>query len=408
MIDDKHPEQAHGAAAVRLAESQSASSMTAERWEHDKRLFEAAQGLDPGERASFLNRACLDDPALRGEVESLLSGDRRAGDFLEKPILADGAPTENVAILVGALTLGQVLSGRFRVIRFLGLGGMGEVYEARDLDLGERVALKTIRPEIASQPLTMARFKQEIQLARRVTYPNVCRMFDLERHRPPLETDPAAAIVTFLTMELLEGETLAARLRRAGRMATAEALPLVQQMTEALAAAHEVGVVHGDFKPGNVMLVPSKSGDVKERVVVTDFGLAKAVAAAGQSADQAASEGPAPAVTPGGHLIGTVNYMAPEQLRGCEPTPASDMYGLGLVMYEMVAGKRPFPNDTLFGGAYQRMKQLPVSPRVHVPDLDPQWEQVILSCLEVDPAKRIASARDVVPLLLSIIEGIQI
>ncbi len=394
-------------AAKQHADSLSASSMTPERWEQAKKLFEMVHGLDPGERASFLDRACPDDPALRDEVESLISGDRRAGDFLQKPILADAAPTE-VAIRVGTLSLGQVLSGRFQVIRFLGRGGMGEVYEAKDLDLGERVALKTIRPEIASQPLTMARFKQEIQLARRVTYPNVCRMFDLEHHRPPLETDPAAAIVTFLTMELLEGETLAARLRRAGRMATAEALPLVQQMTEALAAAHEVGVVHGDFKPGNVMLVPSKSGDVKERVVVTDFGLAKAVAAAGQSADQAASDGPAPAVTPGGHLIGTVNYMAPEQLRGCEPTPASDMYGLGLVMYEMVAGKRPFPNDTLFGGAYQRMKQLPVSPRVHVPDLDPQWEQVILSCLEVDPARRIASARDVVPLLLSIIEGIQI
>jgi len=189
---------------------------------------------------------------LRHEVESLLSGDRLAGDFLEKPILADATKTESAAIRVGTLSLRQVLSGRFRVIRFLGQGGMGEVYEARDLDLGEPVALKTIRPEIATEPHTMARFKREINLARRVAHPNVCRTFDLERHRPPPGTDPSAGEVTFLTMELLEGETLAARLRRVGRIAAAEALPLVQQMAEALAAAHEVGVVHRDFKPGNV------------------------------------------------------------------------------------------------------------------------------------------------------------
>ncbi len=271
MIEDKHPDQAHAAAGARHADSQSASSMTPERWEQAKKLFAAAQELDPGERASFLHRACPDDPTLRREVESLLSGDRRAGDFLEKPILADAAKTESAAIRVGTLSLGQVLSGRFRVIRFLGQGGMGEVYEARDLDLGERVALKTIRPEIASAPGTMARFKKEIQLARRVAHPNVCRMFDLQRHRPPPETDPSAGEIGFLTMELLEGETLAARLRRVGRIATAEALPLVRQMGEALAAAHDVGVVHRDFKPGNVMLVPSRSGDGKERAVVTDF-----------------------------------------------------------------------------------------------------------------------------------------
>src|SRR5271157_511533 len=397
MIEDKHSEPAHCAAATRHADSQSGSSMTPERWEQVKRLFEAAQELSPAERAPFLNGACPDDPELRNEVESLLSGDRHAGDFLEKPILAEAAETENVAIRVGTLSLGQVLSGRFRVIRFLGQGGMGEVYEARDLDLGERVALKTIRPEIASQPLTMARFKQEIQLARRVTHPNVCRMFDLGRHRPPPANDPSAGVVTFLTMELLEGETLAARLRRVGRMTTAEALPLVQQMAEALAAAHDVGVVHRDFKPGNVMLVPAKSGDGKERAVVTDFGLAKAVVAA----EQATSEGPASAVTASGHMIGTLAYIAPEQLQGCEATTASDIYALGLVMYEMVAGKHPFPSDALFGGAYQRLTQPPPSPRVHVPDLDPQWEQAIMSCLEVDPGKRFASARSLAVALSS-------
>src|SRR5208337_4959742 len=323
MIEDKQPEPA--------------SSMTPERWEQVTKLFEEAQELDPGERASFLNRACPDDSALRAEVESLLAGDRRAGNFLEKPVLADVGPTESVEIRVGTLSLNQVLSGRFRVIRFLGQGGMGEVYEAKDLDLGERVALKTIRPEIASQPHTMARFKQEIQLARRVAHPNVCKMFDLGRHRPPPEADLSAGAVTFLTMELLEGETLAARLRRVGRMTTAEVLPLVQQMAEALAAAHDVGVVHRDFKPGNVMLVPAKSGEGKERAVVTDFGLAKAFAAANPSS----GDDPASSVTASGHIIGTLAYMAPEQLQGRDATPASDIYALGVVMYEMVTGQRP-------------------------------------------------------------------
>jgi serine/threonine-protein kinase len=356
-----------------------------------KELLEAALAREPGERSAFLNEACHGDEALRAEVESLLSGDRRAGDFVEKPASAGTEKTESVTIRVATLSLGDVLSGRFRVIRFLGRGGMGEVYEAKDLDLGERVALKTIRPEIASEPRSLARFIQEIQLARRVTHPNVCRMFDLERHRPPPEADPSAGVVTFLTMELLEGETLAVRLRRVGRITTSEALPLIQQMAEALAAAHDVGVVHRDFKPGNVMLVPSRSGDRPERAVVTDFGLARALAAA----DQASGESHPPSVTAGGHMIGTVAYMAPEQLQGCEATPASDIYALGLVMYEMVTGKRPFPDDALLGGAYQRITQQPVSPRVHVPDLDPLWEHAILRCLAINPAERFQSAREV-------------
>jgi eukaryotic-like serine/threonine-protein kinase len=365
--------------------------MTPERWEQAKNLFEVAQELDPSERASFLNRACPDDPALRDEVESLLSGDRRAGDFLEKPILADATRTESIVIRRGALRLGQVLSGRFRVIRFLGEGGMGEVYEARDLDLGERLALKTIRPEIASEPRTMARFKQEIQLARRVTHPNVCRMFDLERHRPPPETHPSAAVVTFLTMELLEGETLTARLSRIGPMTPIEAYPLVQQMAEALGAAHDVGVVHCDFKPGNVMMVPSISGAGNERVVVMDFGLAKALAAA----DQGSGEGSTSSVTASGHMIGTLAYMAPEQLQGGEATPASDIYALGLVMYEMITGRRPFPGGVFLGGAVRRATQPPPSPRVHVPDLDPRWDHAVMRCLDIDPARRFQNARDV-------------
>ena len=361
--------------------------MTPERWQQIKDLFEAALEHAPSERSSFLKAACQDE-SVRADVESLLSSHARAAGFRDTPVLTGTETSDTMGLPSGMLSPGQVLSGRFQVVRLLGRGGMGEVYEAKDLDLGERVALKTIRPEVSADPRSLARFKQEIHLARRVTHPNVCRMFDLERHRPTPEAGPSASMVTFLTMELLEGETLASRLRHAGRMTTAEALPLVQQMTEALAAAHEVEVVHRDFKPGNVILVPAKSGEGM-RAVVTDFGLARAVAAAGQ----AAGEPPASTLTGGGHIIGTIAYMAPEQLEGAEATPLSDIYALGLVMYEMIAGKNPFP--AFMPGAMQRVKQPPASPCTRVRDLDPRWELAIMRCLKIDPALRFQSARDV-------------
>ena len=155
-------------------------------------------------------------------------------------------------------------------------------------------------------------------------------------------------------------------------------------------------MVHRDFKPGNVMLVPFKSGVRGARAVVTDFGLARAVAAA----DQTASEEAPSSVTAGGQIIGTVAYMAPEQLKGCEASPASDIYALGLVMHEMVTGKRASPK-VMLGALYDRLTQPPQSPRLYVPDLDPRWEQTILRCLEIDPARRFASALDVIAALRS-------
>ena len=178
--------------------------------------------------------------------------------------------------IAAAFAPGQVLADRYRIVRFIAQGGMGEVYEAEDRELGERVALKTIRPEVAGQEGTLERFKREVQLARKVTHPNVCRLFDLGVHRiggPDGETIE----VRYLTMELLEGETLAQRIKRVGRMSTAQALPVVRQMAAALGTAHDAGIVHRDFKSSNVMLVAGREG---ERAVVTDFGLAHGIAEA--------------------------------------------------------------------------------------------------------------------------------
>lgn len=259
---------------------------------------------------------------------------------------------------------------------------MGEVYEAEDLELREHVALKTVRPEIAGDRRTMARFKQEIQLARKVTHPNVCRIFDLFYHRP---ASPGGEI-PFLTMELLPGEALSERFRREGRMTTADALPMVEQMAAGLMAAHQVGVIHRDFKPGNVILVPSKDrGDM--RLVITDFGLARTTAT-GEDAPTALSIQ--------GDVLGTPAYMAPEQVRGRQVTTATDVYSLGVVLYQMVTGTLPFTADTALATAIKRLEEAPPSPRRHVPDLDPQWEAAILRCLAGNPADRFASASDVV------------
>jgi tetratricopeptide (TPR) repeat protein/TolB-like protein len=277
---------------------------------------------------------------------------------------------------------GEVVAGRFTIVRFIAKGGMGEVYEAEDRELQERVALKTIRPDIAGDPRAIERFKREIHLSRKVTHPNVCRIFDLFHHRAAGGPDRPDGEVKFLSMEHLAGETLGTRLRERGRMSSAEALPIVTQMASALAAAHEAGVIHRDFKSQNVILVP---GDAGPRAVVTDFGLARAGGAGSDST-----------LTTTGHIAGTPTYMAPEQLEGGEITAATDVYSLGIVMYEMMTGAPPFVGDSPLSTAMKRLKEAPPPPRSRCQDLDPRWETVILRCLERDPADRFARAADVV------------
>jgi serine/threonine protein kinase/tetratricopeptide (TPR) repeat protein len=284
-----------------------------------------------------------------------------------------------------AFVTGDVLAGRFRIARFLAQGGMGEVYEAEDLELRTAVALKTIRLEIAGEEQAIERFRREILLARRVTHPNVCRIFDVFRHTWRSASGVDRELI-FLSMELLRGETLAARLRREGRLSTAEALPIAVQMSAALAAAHTAGIVHRDFKSANVVLVP---GDGRLRAVVTDFGLARA---------QAGVDSSSSSLTGSGGMVGTTAYMAPEQVEDGEITSAADVYALGVVLYETVTGAKPFVGDSPFTTALKRLTEPPPSPRSHVPDLDPAWEDTILRCLARDPAERL-TASDVAPAL---------
>jgi eukaryotic-like serine/threonine-protein kinase len=355
-----------------------------------KALFAAALEENPADRSSFLKERCS-DASVCAEVERLLAEHDEAKSFLRTRLsdlstasMDDHVPDRTPTTL--QLSESQLLAGRFRIVSYIAGGGMGDVYEAEDQELRERVAVKTIRPEILAQPNAMARFKREVQLARKVTHPNVCRIFDLFRHKP--EDGSERDEIVFISMELLRGETLGARLKERERMSVSEALPLIQQMASALAAAHEVGIVHRDFKPGNVVLVGG-SGQ-SERAVVTDFGLARQSLAP----DEAASLSTVSFAT-GQGFLGTPAYMAPEQLEGQPATNASDIYALGLVVYEMITGEKAFVGENHIASAFKRLTEPPRPPRGFAPDLSPACESVILRCLARDPAHRFANAREV-------------
>jgi eukaryotic-like serine/threonine-protein kinase len=295
----------------------------------------------------------------------------------------ESTPTRSVPI-VATFRAGDLLCDRFRVVRFIARGGMGELYEAEDLTLGERVALKTIRSEIAVHERANQRFRREVQLARKVTHPNICRIFDLFEHRPPEGT---AGAVSFVTMELLQGETLSQRLRRLGPVSVEDALPIVQQMAAALSAAHAADVIHRDFKSNNVMLLDAGPSRLP-RVVVTDFGLAHLVGDASAIVDSG--------ITVTGDVPGTPEYMSPEQIEGGVLTPASDIYALGIVIYEMVTGQRPFAADTPIASALQRVVgPTPKSPRELKPELPAEWDHAIMRCLARYPDGRFRDASDV-------------
>lgn len=241
---------------------------------------------------------------------------------------------------------------------------MGEVYEAEDLELRERVALKTILPVIAGNPAATEQFKREIQLARKVTHPNVCRIFDL------VYDSRSSGPVVFLTMELLEGISLAAHVEKRGTIPLAETMALARQMAEGLHAAHRAGVIHQDFKLGNIMIVPEEDG--KSRAVVTDFGLAYNLRAAGKAAGRS----------------GTPAYMAPEQIEGGPVSPATDIYAFGVVLYELLTGHWPYNAKTGEELQSKKLHDAPVNPSKYAPDLPIRVERAVLRCLARSPQDR--------------------
>jgi len=268
---------------------------------------------------------------------------------------------------------GEMLGGRYELLGLLGVGGMGSVYRARDIELDEVVALKMIGKELLSSALILERFRQEVKLARRVTHRNVARMFDIGEHEK----------LKFLTMELIDGESLAVVLERDPILPVPRLAEIVGAICAGLTAAHEAGVIHRDLKPDNVMI--AKDG----RVLITDFGIARAMF---QSA-----------VHTQGMPVGTPAYMAPEQLEGAQDIDArADIYALGVMMYEMAVGAPPFEGETMFAVAAARLIRPPPNPQERNPSIPDILAKVIVKCMQrrkedrFDSAHRVTAALDAI------------
>jgi serine/threonine protein kinase len=355
-------------------------STTPENWAKIKELFQEALELSAPERHTFLLKNSS-DAALREEVERLLAEHDRAGDYLSAPVLRKIVAESEIQ---RSFRVGEIVSGRFRIIQFIAAGGMGEVYEAEDLDLREHVAIKTISHSTLHDANSSAKFRREVQLARRVTHPNVCRLFDLFRYEGQEQKQESL----FVSMELLHGETLAERLKKSGRLRIHEAFPLLLQVASGLAAAHEVGVIHGDLKPGNIVLIDSALTHGKLRAVIADFGLAVPAFELNSALLEVFST-----LSSDGSLYGTPAYMAPEQLEGKRATAASDVYTFGLVAYEVVTGVRPFAEQNFALLIEAILNRNPQTPSVLNKELSTEFDTLVLKALEKNPATRYTTAR---------------
>jgi eukaryotic-like serine/threonine-protein kinase len=284
--------------------------------------------------------------------------------------------TETLQTPIKDLTTGATFAGRYQIIEELGHGGMGRVYKVFDTKIKEKIALKLIRPEIASDRDTIERFSNEIRLSRRIGHRNVCKMFDLG------ETDGTH----FITMEFVPGEDLKSMIRMAAGLSIEAVLSIGKQVCEGLAEAHSLGVVHRDLKPQNIMI--DKGGNAK----IMDFGIARSVREKG--------------ITGPSVLIGTPEYMSPEQTEAKEVDHRSDIYSLGIILYEMATGRVPFEGDTALSIAMKHRGEIPKDPKQFNPNIPDNLSGVILKCLEKDKAKRYQAAVEVYSELDKIEKGI--
>ncbi|MFC1641706.1 protein kinase [Myxococcota bacterium] len=270
----------------------------------------------------------------------------------------------------------DLVAGRYRILRFIARGGMGEVYEANDCDLQERVALKTVVSAAWDSIRAVRRLKAEVQLAHRVSHPNVCRIYDLGSHL----IKGHGAAVSFLTMEFVEGKGLGERLRLGGALPVPEAQRIARQLLLGLNAAHGAGVLHRDFKSDNVMLRPETNGELSP--VIMDFGLARALDTDKARVTSGANRG----------LVGTLGYMSPEQIEGKALSRSSDLYAFGVVWFEMLTGALPFTGESLAAAALGRLHRPPPAPSSLNPAVPEAIDRVVLRCLGRSAAERFGSA----------------
>ncbi len=286
------------------------------------------------------------------------------------------APTETIRTITKKIERGSLFAGRYELIEEIGSGGMGNVYKVFDQKIQEMIALKLIRPEIGTDKAVIERFSRELKTARKIAHRNVCRMFDIGEESG----------THFITMEFVTGEDLRSLIKRIGQLPIGKTIDIARQICEGLAEAHTLGIVHRDLKPQNIML--DKEGKVK----IMDFGIARSFWAKG--------------VTMTGTIIGTPEYMSPEQAEGKEADQRSDLYSLGIILFEALTGKVPFEGETPISVALKHKTEMPPNPR-NLNSLIPEdLNSLILRCLEKDKEKRYQTASEIVSDLEKIEKGI--
>jgi len=288
----------------------------------------------------------------------------------------DFGQTETLQTSVRELTTGSTFAGRYQVIEELGHGGMGRVYKVFDTKIKEKIALKLIRPEAGLDKTTIERFSNELRLARKIRHKNICQMFDLGEDQG----------TRYITMEYVPGEDLKNMIRMSRTMSVGAAVNIARQIAEGLAEAHRLGVVHRDLKPGNIMI--DREGDVR----IMDFGVARTLKEKG--------------VTGAGVIVGTPEYMSPEQVEGQDVDEQSDIYSLGVILYEMVTGRRPFEGTTALSVALKQKTETPRNPRELNAQVPEALSRLILKCLEKDKGKRYAAAEEALAEFVRLEEGI--
>jgi len=301
---------------------------------------------------------------------------KECGTRLEESASGAVMPTKTMETSQQELSTGSTFAGRYQIIEELGQGGMGRVYKVLDTRINEKIALKLIKPEIASDKKTIERFSNELKYARKIAHRNVCKMYDLGEDKDS----------HFITMEYVSGGDLKSFSKRSGQLTIGKAIAITKQICEGLSEAHKLDLVHRDLKPNNIMI--DKDGNVR----IMDFGIARSLKTK--------------SMTGQGVMIGTPEYMSPEQVEGKEVDQRSDIYSLGIILYEMVTGELPFSGDSAFSIGIKQKSESPPDPKQFNPRITEDLNRIILKCLAKDKEQRFQSGADICTELIRIEEGL--